>query len=358
MFLLGLDTVRAIISASGIVPENDKFLSRIIYGKKRPATVKEALIELGYKPLRTEGIINEFKFIKDRLINKDDDWCYKELIRLINQCMVKFDEEIQYGEDSPVRTKYYIDTMSGIHNPEIQEKMKDIMTYLINKYYKKGIPKFIITPKNGNLLFGKVIAISYSIPVLFHKPTKNNPSRATNVTQTVPYTKSRAESEFKVNFEGSLSSDMTKKHDGILVDCNVAGGTQIIEAVEEFRKLIRLQGGINNCHPTIKHVFTLFRVNDDPGFDKRFEDAKTKFHCILMLSEDIKIKIYNQGYPLSDGEIDAIINELEQRGYLFLRQSKKNRRAKSTRNTEDNNHPQNNPDSAITTEKKGDNYES
>ena len=310
LFLLGLGTIRSIISASGIVSENGKFFSRLIYGRRHFAMTKEEIIKLG-EQLKAENERPEK--MKDRHINTDTK-CYQELLRLINRCMVKFDEQTRIGDESSFFSEFYIDTMSGIHEEEIQYMMKELMRYLISKYYKV-IPKFVITPKNGNPSFGKIMALCYKVPLLLHKHTKD-PSRAL-IEPTGIDTKIKAKNDFRVNFEGSLSDVMTNKHDGILVDCNASSGKQIINAVREFKELINQQEGINGYYPTLKHVFTLFRVNDDKKFDEDIQQNGIKFHCIFILYEDIKHKIYNNGKSLSEVEINGIINELKKRGYLL-----------------------------------------
>jgi hypothetical protein len=313
LFLLGLGTIRSIISAWGIVPEDDKFFSRLIYGygygKRHIIMNKEEIIKLG-EQLKTENDDHEKN---EHFYIDSDTKCYQVLLRLIKHCMFKFNEPTRIGDESPILTEFYIDTMAGVHEEDIQYTMRDLMIYLVKKYYN-DIPNFVITPKNGNTSFGKIMALSYKVPILLHKHARD-PSRVVTDLITIN-DKTKAKNHFKVNFEGSLSNDI--KHDGILIDCNASSGKQIIHAVREFKELIKQQNGINGCYPTLNHVFTLFRANDDKRFDEEIKQNEINFHCILKLSEEIKHKIYNNDNDLSEGDIKEIINELRKQGYLML----------------------------------------
>lgn len=311
--LLGIDTIRVIINALGFYKEEWPF-SWIIYGKKRPSTIEEALIKLGYSKQITRNItdiISPAKVFR-HLDKKDDEWCYSNLIKLINRCMVKYDRAVNYGNSM---TEYYIDTMSGFHkSDENKHIMHELMIYLLKKH-KKFSPSFIITPKNGNPLFGWNIASSLNIPILLHKhkneSSRVSPREAESEVCTAP-------SLFNVNFEGASLLDVNKKSEGILLDCNISGGSQIIWAGEEFKKLITLQGVNNKRCPTIKYAFALFRVDDDSKADKQFIDAGIEIKCILKLSEDVKHKIFDLKENPSDADISVIIEELKKVGYLLL----------------------------------------
>jgi hypothetical protein len=312
LFLLGLDTIRMIINITGIVDEDVPF-GRIIYGKKRPVTIKAALKELGYTERKSDDINVElsFKAVTKRLAHKDDEWCYRKLIMLIKDCMVECNSEVSYGNNI---TEYYIDTMSGVHDRENRKIMRDLILYLL-KTRGKLRPRFVVTPKSGNPMLGTSIASSLGIPILLHKYEKD-PSRVMTIdTESEAHT---AQARFNVNFEGASTLNVNKKLEGIFIDCNTSGGSLIVSAGREFEELITLQGAKDGNCPTVKHAFVLFRVDDDSPYDERFKEAGIELNCILMLSEDIKNKIFELSEKPSATDINSIIADLRQKNYLLL----------------------------------------
>jgi len=316
LLLLGFDTIRVIIGAMRIVDE-DKHgcLSNIIYGKRRPSTIKAALRDLGYSEIKSDEYSSSLsnKAISKQLSRKDNLWCYRELIKLLRRCIIKCDKKVTYGNNT---TEYYIDTMSGVDNEDNREIMRELMIYLL-KAHGKLKPKFVITPKNGNPTFGaSVCSLLGPTPLLLHKH-KEDPSRVKPIESESKV--DTAQPLFRVNFEGSAQLNINDKQEGIIIDCNTSTGTQIQEAAKEFEELIVLQGAKDGHCPIVKSAFVLFRVDDDPDLDRQFKESGIKLNCILMLSENIKQKIYDElSSNPSDTEIETIINVLKENGYLLL----------------------------------------
>lgn len=297
LVLLGLDTLRAIIAYMGVFNPQTKILGRIIYGnvKRETDAITSALKEMGFSSENSQKVQKSFRSISKDIavqggVQKED--AAIQLVILLATYTVKFDDTIIYGWESTSASQYYIDTMEISHNKEDLKKMSSIMAHLIYKHkYKK--PDVIFSPKGGNPLFAKQVADSYGSQLLISKSSTDK-SKVTIVGQNNTEYSIPA---FKVNYEGSWSFfESPKKQHGIVLDCNVSGGSQLLGIVKDIKNLADSNPSLKNFSvPT--ECFVLFRADEDddrPGDDinKKFSDYNCKIYRFFDLDESIKKDLY------------------------------------------------------------------
>ena len=282
--ILALDTIRAVIAFTGIVPRDTKILGRIIYGKYDEDLIALALVSLGYtKKVSKE----EFKNLKSYIgkikgttsVTPENAPVY--LILLMAKYCVKFQNPIAYGGDTLTQSRYYIDTMEMVHDNEDLKTLCHIIIELFNSVTNEK-PGVIFTPKGGNPLLTAKVAELLKVPFIFVK-SANEKSKIQSNDMSDSY---------RINYEGSWTlENFDSPLKCVVVDCNLSGGSQIKHIVEEVNELS--SGNANLSISKIEDVFFLFRVDDKKqDLETSFQNLGVKLHRYFDLNEDIKDAIY------------------------------------------------------------------
>lgn len=298
---LTVDGFRAVIAMLGIVPRNKcKWLSRLIYGKYDRTVLYDALHDLGYKQRDAHAIVTNFE--KNAVVirptsgvNNKNVTAY--ILSALANYIQEYPRQIQYGGRTPSNSVYYIDTMEAVHNNETLRVMVDAIITLISKYLQEEKPDVIFTPKGGNPIFAKAVADSLGAKLVVVKSMADK----SRVTLSTPNEREKL-LLFRSNYEGSWSvaSHVEKKQLGIVVDCNVSGGSQLCDIARDINELI--DAGILNMNK-INHMFALFRADmRHKDIDKRFEDLGLVLHRYFDLSEKNKRFLYQLHETKPEGE--------------------------------------------------------
>lgn len=292
LIVLGLDSLRMIIAMLGIVKRETPFFGRIIYGKYDAIVLKETLREMGYGRQQTERIVGKVKNVvrEDKYPKKD---AALKLIYLLSQYIDKFDNTISYGLVSDGKqlsySNYYINTMEAVHNNGVLKSLSHIMIQLM-KYNKENKIDFIIVPKGGNPLFAQQISSELGVSLILAKDQNDSAK---------PQGKRESMELGLIKYEG-LKHMLDKYHkgklNGIVLDCNTSGGTQLSTIINEFNELIK------KCDYPIKRIkkcyvlFKLVKVDQKSGrevnIDKRFSDLGVRLYRFFDLDEEDKRQIY------------------------------------------------------------------
>lgn len=324
MGLMSLDTIRAIIAMMGWVKPEAKY-AWIIYGRYERNLIVTGLKELGFQPQKSEEISKNLRKVSEK--ERDTygitaENAAEQLIILIAKYIVHFDHPIQYGGTRTTTSSYYIDTMEMAHDEKDKRLMVSIMVHLYTSKGNSTKPEVIVTPKGGNPLFALAMADYYAANFVVAK-SKNDKSRITLVGND-------AYTNFQINYEGSWNV-LTSVNDKqcIIVDCNISGGSQLIDIVNDLKDIATKAGNVKIMAPN--EVYVLFRADSgqDHDIDRKFEDNKCKLYRFFDLDEDLKEQIYdlkqsvgNNRFPdlyyESDKKrVEAIVQRMKEKGLFF-----------------------------------------
>ena len=324
MGLLSLDTIRAIIAMTGWVKPEAR-LGWVIYGRYERNLVTTALKELGFQKQKSEEILKNLSEVAENerdAYGITDDNAAEQLIILIAKYIVYFDHPIQYGGRKTTKSSYYIDTMEMAHNEKDKQIMESIMAHLYASKGNKIKPGIVVTPKGGNPLFGLSVAEYYSANFIIAK-SKNDKSRITTVG-------SDAYMDFQINYEGAWSvSDSLGDQKYIIVDCNISGGSQLIDIANDLRKVTASLSRAKTISPT--EVYILFRADGsgENDIDRKFNDNQCRLYRFFDLDEKLKEEIYQLKksvgsdrspdlYYKSDKErVEEIIRHMREKGLFY-----------------------------------------
>ncbi|MCL2321559.1 MAG: hypothetical protein FWC47_05555 [Oscillospiraceae bacterium] len=294
--ILAIDGIRDTIARVGWFPLNSGRISNFIYGRSDEKIIEKALISLGYE--KSEATKIKYGMTKSRineLHQMTAKICYRKLIQIIKKCLIKT-PSMRYGSST---TNYYIHTMMGSQNQDILKDMSELLIHQILQDYSDSLPDFVIVPKSGNPLLGRYVASQLRAQCILYKDP-NEKSYANNPDADLG--NSNPGLDFQINFEGAYYLDEKKPLKGIVIDCNVSGGTQLYNATKAFNAIIEQMA---LPYQKIQNIYTLFRVDDaHMNIDTFFEqNGNLKLHRIFDLTEQIKEEIAN----LSDDDIDIYV---------------------------------------------------
>lgn len=281
--ILIVHLLRELISAAGLFPPDSK-LGRIFVNHAQRAAVMETLRVLGVDHARVSQ--------KLRAAPPPAALSSDQLIALLTRRIAKFDQEIMYGQSTPVSSSFYINTMEASHDNNDLYLMVQLLNRLVLHFRDQTLPDFVLTPKAGNPFLAAGYQRLFGVPVMLRKATSDR-SRARVLTGS--------EKLDLVNFEGSeaIKALMRNGHGplrGIAIDCNTSGGTEIRESVEEFNlEIERLKWNVEK----VTETFVLFRPDNRTNVDKLFEEKGLKIHRYFDLNENLKRKLFDVG-PIYD----------------------------------------------------------
>lgn len=327
--ILAIDTIRAVIASTGVIPRSTKVIGRLIYGKYDEGAIARALQELGYPPMLSQA---EHKKLKTHIskmsgtssVTKENAPIY--LVLLLAKYCVFFPQNVSYGGRTMSESKYYLNTMEIVHDRNDFKTMCDIMVMLLYSVSSKK-PDVLIAPKGGNPLFAVGVAEDLRSPLLIAKG-EGEKSRVKS--------QSLAE-EYQINFEGSSKlSRLEKKQTCAIIDCNLSGGSQLKAIIKELNNYTR--GQINNI-AKVENVFVLFRADDrHKDVERTFNNMGVSLIRYFDLDEEMKKRIYaikqkaeQENREVSDiyqedwQSAEKIVNDLREAKKCFYDPKKKRR---------------------------------
>lgn len=281
--ILAIDTIRAVIAFTGIVPRSWKILSRLVYGKYDDGVVARALEELGYPTMlaqkKHQTLRSHIRRMKGTSsVTKNNAPVY--LILLLAKYCAHFPQNVSYGGDTMSESRYYLNTMEMAHDKDDLKTMSDIMVMLLTSVEQRK-PDVVIAPKGGNPLFAAEVAEYLERPLLI---AKGNREKSKVKSQSM-------EEHYQINYEGSWRlKDLEQTQTCAIIDCNISGGSQLKAIVEDLNKLV--QQRVTNIAKA-KHVFVLFRADDrHKNVEATFSDLGVSLHRYFDLDEETKGKIW------------------------------------------------------------------
>lgn len=296
MGLLSLDTIRAIIAMTGWVKPDSRF-SWIIYGRYERNLIQTALKEIGFTAEKSKRISKKLRAVSNEVTERtgiSPKNATQHLIILLAKYIVKFDNPIQYGGRHANNSQYYIDTMEISHNDKNREALSAIMMHLINQRTNQSTkPNVIITPKGGNPLMTMQVAKGYEAHFLMAK-SESDKSRITSVSNNLKM-------DFLVNYEGSWETEQLSSGKCVIVDCNISGGSQLLDIVNDIKKVTQI-GDIKFEAPN--EVYVLFRADDQINIDKKFSDCGSSLYRFFDLDEELKEMLYDLKCMCRDDNIE------------------------------------------------------
>lgn len=300
LLILGLETVRNVIAWIGLFPRDHKY-SWVVYRSYNDIVIKEVLRYLGISENELNKIRDTNKVIVNNHQNSDDSLkgSCKKLVSLLSRYTYNTDIELTYGKMTPVKTRYYINTMEASKKPNDLEMMSHIMWSLVKSSISNdhGVIDFIITPKIGNPVFGYEFAKIYNMTFMLRKSDIDK-SRA-NFFPRVDSAGS-ARDNLRVNYEGfqylleKLNDipNYSKPLYGIVMDCNASGASEIYSTMLEFNALIEKA---NLKIEKLKYAYILFRPDVSSDVDARFSEAGFVLKRYFDLNEHTKCKLNELG---------------------------------------------------------------
>lgn len=337
MGLLSLDTIRALIAMTGWVKPEAKF-SWIIYGRYERNLIVTGLKELGFQPQKSEEISKNLRTVSENeraIYGITEKNAAEQLVILISKYIVYFDRPIQYGGTRTTTSSYYINTMEMSHDEKDKQIMTSIMAHLYAKKGNSSKPEVIITPKGGNPLFAQAVAKHYAANFVVAK-SKGDKSRITSVADD-------AGTDFRINYEGSWNvATSLNTQNCIIVDCNTSGGSQLIDIVNDLRRISSQAKNVKIPTPTAAYV--LFRADSGKEHDinQKFQDNKCKLYRFFDLDEELKKQIYQLKqsvgadrlpdlyYADDKKQVDDIIRHMKEKKLFFYSALDENKKINET----------------------------
>ena len=327
--IMAIAALRDIFIKSGFKPKS-RFMSKWFNSIYEIQLLEDALKDMGYSKSETKEIFRVNK--KTEGIFKKLDGCPEDLISLIVNYIYPLSGEKEYGNVTREKSGYYIHTMEMVHNKDNLKILTAIMYHLIitDDKRKGGKVNFVIVPKGGNPLLAKSVADELNADLLVLKGEQEESSLKISVADDPKV-------YFMINFEGGnellkkTKEYPDKKLNGIVMDCNTSGGTQVFSALEKFNEMIDNQ--VINAN-YVKVAYVLFRAdNSENKFDNEKKNIK-KYRLMRYfdLDEALKEKLYG----LSKKEIaldykeeenikviDNLIVELKKSGKMHYKSKRK-----------------------------------
>jgi hypothetical protein len=164
--------------------------------------------------------------------------------------------------------------MEASHYPPDLELMTKLIENLIHENGGDIHQDFIITPKCGNPMLGQnYTTINKNIFLL--AKYGNDKSRSKFDVHQNPLI------SLMINFEGfaalkkEAESNPTKDYCGYVIDCNLSGGSLILNPMKEFNQMLELlheENILRNVKP-LKEAFILFRADNELTDSGPFDDV-------------------------------------------------------------------------------------
>jgi hypothetical protein len=299
LVILAITGIRDILAFMGWVPRELKY-SWLVYGRYDDALITRTLTNLGFSREDVERAASRARQprtppIKDPL---------SRLTRLLAGRLRKFDESINYGHKTLVTSKYYIDTMGAVHDDNTAgamcELLADLISANLNRETSGQWPDFVVCPKLGNPMFGVTFARKMHLRALVSKTAEE--------TSRVRFSNAAPESSLGVNFEGgdllqqAISRARGRQLTGVLVDCNMSGGSMLLDAARQFNSLI--DDGLQGVR-RLDRAYVLFRP-DSCAISPGFALEGIAVHRFVDLDEVLKDRLWDCRADCMSGKSKAL----------------------------------------------------
>ena len=287
LMLLSLDTIRALIAMLGWVKPECKF-AWLFYGRYDRNIVEAALKDMGYSKERRISVIEGLKSTakkSESLTGVNNSNAAVQLLILLAKYTEVFSKnKIQYGGQTLTNSSYYIDTMEISHSKKDLDLMAAIMLCLIQNNISVK-PDVIFVPKGGNPLFAQAVASILDADLIVVK-SNDDKSR-------IKTTDNNSFDLFRINYEGSWNSLYKERElKNVVLDCNISGGSQLIDIITDTNKLINNSNGKIKLKP-LQIAFVLFCVDkQDNKIDSRFTGINSSLYRYFDLDEETKKMLY------------------------------------------------------------------
>lgn len=288
LFILALDSLRAVIAMFGIVPYESRFWGRLIYGRRDRELLKKVLIDLGYTEREAVAGVKRLSATSRVEYSIPIEEMPLKLIQLIGEATIYLEQQIQYGNSGESKSNYYINLMGTAHR---QTELDNLKLILHHKIAEARIDyDFYIVPKGGNILLAQKMAHDYNKLLIIAKD-KTDAARPKGVEEKYLD---------EINFEGLnvlLELDKGRKLRGAVIDDNAAGGSQLLGITKGFNEIIRERNykiePIRDCYVLFKLAKVNNKTNKYIDDDKQFREINCELHRYFDLSESLKAYIYN-----------------------------------------------------------------
>lgn len=290
LICLAIHTAKDILAKTSLFSYKSK-IGKFLYS----SAYDEALLTRVFEKLGVKRASIESK------LSSSPDYKFNELqylLWLLLKYIHKTEKEgVSYGIDTPVRSGFYLNTMATVHNEDdlaVMVKIIDKLVSITSSDSNLRFPNFIITPKSGNPILGYRLT-RYKGPHCFSLIAKSQNEKS--------FVKSFIDKptwdELLLNFEGINSlrdflkdiPNQGRKLRGVVVNGNLSGGSEIIQAMEYFNSLVE-SSEFSDRIEKVTEAFVLYRVDDKADVDTRFEQLGFKIFRLLDLNEDIKIYLH------------------------------------------------------------------
>ena len=213
-----------------------RFVSKNTSQVDPKSIVETTLDELGYSSQKVEAMRAANARQHYQVLGKTKDEAIVRLLTVLADNTAAFDYEIAYGETTPNKSEYYVDTMSAALSESYLFEMAELMRFVISQRKAGAKPiDFVLAPKTGNVLLAQSLSQKLAAKCVFRKGDANN-SRARSGEQS---TDPKATETRNVNLEGfqALLEFAKGKNGplyGICIDCNCSGGGEIARTIQEY----------------------------------------------------------------------------------------------------------------------------
>lgn len=287
LFVLALDSLRAVIAMLGIVPYENRFWGRLIYGRRDRELLKQVLKDLGYTEKEAVAGVKRLSATSREYSIPIEEMPLK-LIQLIGEATIFVEQQIQYGNSGASKSHYYINLMGIAHKQPELDHLKLILHHEIAE--ARIDYDFYIVPKGGNILLAQKVASDYNKLLIIAKD-KTDAARPKGVEEKYLD---------EINFEGLnvlLEVDKGRRLRGAVIDDNAAGGSQLLGITKGFNEIIRERNykiePITDCYVLFKLAKVNNKTNKYIDDDKQFREINCELHRYFDLSESLKAYIYN-----------------------------------------------------------------
>lgn len=288
LFMLAFDSLRAVIAMLGIVPYENRFWGRLIYGRRDRELLKQVLKDLGYTEKEAVAGVKRLAATSRVEYSIPIEEMPLKLIQLIGEATIYVEQQIQYGNSGASKSHYYINLMGIAHKKTELDNLKLILHHEIAE--ARIDYDFYIVPKGGNILLAQKMANDYNKLLIIAKD-KTDAARPKGVEEKYLD---------EITFEGLnvlLELDKGRKLRGAVIDDNAAGGSQLLNITNDFNKIIEDRKyeiePITDCYILFKLVKVNNKTQKYIDDDKRFRENNCELHRYFDLSESIKSDIYN-----------------------------------------------------------------
>lgn len=301
LICLAIHTAKDFLAKTGLFSYESK-LGKFLYSSE----YDEALLTRVFQKLGVKRALVESR------LSSSPDHKFNELeylLWLLLKYIHKTEEDVSYGINTPVRSSFYVNTMAAVHDEDdlaVMVKIIDKLVSITSSESNLRFPDFIITPKSGNPILGYRLTRCKS-PHCFSLIAKSQNEKSLVKSLIDKPTRD----ELLLNFEGFNSlceflKDMPnqrRKLRGVVVNGNVSGGSEIIQAMMYFNSLVE-SSGFSDRIEKVTEAFVLYRVDDNADVDKRFEQSGYKIFRLLDLNENIKSFLHQYKIKIQPKDIN------------------------------------------------------